>query len=419
MANSYDLAQTSFIFSWVSNFSSYAKGDSQNLAQYVKACLQTENVNPFPHLQTPHITDNPDVSPSLYSQNWKLVWGPGVFSINQRALNTAYIVESQDYYVLAIAGTDPHSIKDWMQEDFNVGEDLNITWSAISSNINLDLKKNKVKADELQSQISFGTALGIQRLVTQLTASDGSTLNMDQFFQNIVTMGGKKSIIVTGHSLGGALAPTIARYITDRYPEKFNQILAMPVAGPTPGNAGYQKDWDAIFQPTSVSGAQSNVNYFNENVFCTADVVPHAWEYITDYPVQVDPNNQLMYTYFQGRFEDLQPVIMWPAGKITDLALIAELGALVLPANHRGKVAHMKTAKHIIGFNFDEGQTSYLPVQSDGNAKITTLTVNPSPTGFGKFLENIGMIHVWSYGQTAFNIGIDFWAKINPVKVES
>src|ERR1041384_6135851 len=60
--------------------------------------------------------------------NWQLVWGPCVFKfplIAKYRDNTVYVAQNtqdKSQYALALSGTNPHEITDWLFEDFLVAD---------------------------------------------------------------------------------------------------------------------------------------------------------------------------------------------------------------------------------------------------------------------------------------------------------
>ncbi|HWO17353.1 MAG TPA: hypothetical protein VNO30_01210, partial [Kofleriaceae bacterium] len=117
--------------------------------------------------------------------------------------------------------------------------------------------------------ISAGANKGLQIL---LAMTDGTSTMLSALTQWITTnkVSGA-TIAVTGHSLGGALAPVLALYMSDTQstPGFAGQSLAVYAsAGPTPGDSGFASTY---------ATAISNGDLTYSSVYNTLDVVPLAW----------------------------------------------------------------------------------------------------------------------------------------------
>jgi hypothetical protein len=88
------------------------------------------------------------------------------------------------------------------------------------------------------------------------------------------------TLAVTGHSLGGALSPTMALYLFDSQKlstgwnanQNINVIAVYATAGPTPGNRSFA---DYI---THTAGLSDTVTYAYSSQYNSLDVIPQAWE---------------------------------------------------------------------------------------------------------------------------------------------
>jgi hypothetical protein len=80
-------------------------------------------------------------------------------------------------------------------------------------------------------------------------------------------------VAVAGHSLGGALSPTLALYLVDKKsdwdPENKASVGAFPTAGPTPGDEGFASYYEKQI-------AANKIYYLSQHN--ALDAVPHAWE---------------------------------------------------------------------------------------------------------------------------------------------
>lgn len=241
------------------------------------------------HQKAPSIA-NPSVIPIL--GNWNLVWGPALIEETDEnhqptgvADNALYVVQCDalafpggptlPVYVVAIAATNPASLYDWETEDFAVSEVVNWTTYNPSEIITSEYNKN-------DPYISKGTATGIGILLgltsPEAAASPGTTL---QQFLTGLRPDTETGIIFCGHSLAGALSPTLALYLQEQQQlEAFDITLVYSTAGPTPGDVNFANRFNNAFPAlpsgwTSQSGDYQSWNTMHWNNY---DVVPHAWQ---------------------------------------------------------------------------------------------------------------------------------------------
>ncbi|HEY6321754.1 MAG TPA: lipase [Thermoanaerobaculia bacterium] len=196
---------------------------------------------------------------------WQLVWGPAVYELptSSQPDNVMFVVRGTDptgapQLVVAIAGTNPYAVLDWIVEDFFVS--IEVFWKS---------------AFALDRMISTGTFIGLSALQTMTpsgslpggTSQPGAGLTLQNFLATQV--GAPIAITVTGHSLGGALAPTLALWLNDTRadwdPAGNASLSVLASAGPTAGNQGFAAYSDAQIGPRIT------------RVHNPLDVVPHAW----------------------------------------------------------------------------------------------------------------------------------------------
>ena len=198
--------------------------------------------------------------------NWKPVWGPIVYandptSNSVHADNTMglYYNADENQFVIAIAGTNGNSPFGWFTEDFSVH--TMVTWESITGVSN-------------SGSIANGTSIGLTILKDKMKNASGETIAtaLTNFLASGTVPNGA-NIAVAGHSLGGALAPTLAMYLlntkTTWDPKGITSITAYPTAGPTPGDKNFAKYYEEEI-------SKKNITYISQHN--SIDIVPHAWQ---------------------------------------------------------------------------------------------------------------------------------------------
>lgn len=194
---------------------------------------------------------------------WETVWGPIVYQHNTDqpsvADNTMYVAKRTDTstpeYVIGVAGTNPDSWFGWLIEDFTLLPMVSWPYASVPSPV---------------PQISQGTNTGINVLFGMV--SSGQTL-IDFLSSTTSAASASFPLWVTGHSLGGALSPTLALALADQQgqagkwdPSSLAQISVLPTAGPTPGDFNFSNYYNLRL-------GSSTSRFWNG-----LDLVPHAWE---------------------------------------------------------------------------------------------------------------------------------------------
>lgn len=191
---------------------------------------------------------------------WKLVWGPVVYADSfigaKTSVNSVFIAspsEHPEQVVIAIAGTNGNSLMGWMLQDFNVKEKIPWPYGTTA----------------LKPHISKGIAYGLGKL--QGLAEQKTANGIDVTVQDYLTANPAiTQIMVTGHSLGGALASVYSLYLEDTKSMWDRTggaaISCLTTASQAPGDADFS-------------------NYYGERladstcrVWNSMDIVPHAFE---------------------------------------------------------------------------------------------------------------------------------------------
>ena len=193
--------------------------------------------------------------------SWELVWGPAVRVPNPVSppANTMFVVRGVDdprRVVVAIAGTNPFSAFDWLIEDARVR--IQRDWTIGNP------------AAGLTPKIANGTDSGLGILLSMMPGPgvQGVGTRLSDFLRSLPP--GPLDICVTGHSLGGALAPALALWLNDSTPAwdatGRAQLSCVAFAGPTPGNGDF-----ATYYASTPLGLRTT------RIHNSLDVVPHAW----------------------------------------------------------------------------------------------------------------------------------------------
>ncbi|MDR3566044.1 MAG: hypothetical protein P4N59_32040 [Negativicutes bacterium] len=227
------------------SFSAYAGESEQNPTAAIQAVLE---------LLEPYIG------------TFRTVWGPAWHTASALDDALAYIVQNAanpaEYYLI-IRGTNTRSLSSWLWQDLAV--DQLIEWSSVPQD-----PEHLSGAPPGAAAIAKGTNLGLDLLLNRMTIPD-QLPPLFTFLQDLAAANCQQIILnVTGHSLGGALAPTLALWLSDRWPAEADaplrpDIYAWSFASPAIGNREFAQYADACLGTKYTS-------YSNP-----LDIVPHAW----------------------------------------------------------------------------------------------------------------------------------------------
>lgn len=200
------------------------------------------------------------------SVDWQVVWGPAIYTFPGAEFqdNMMYVVQqisAPENYVVGVRGTNAKAILDWIEEDLKVW--VKVPWVA-PAGVTVPGKPMISKATE------DGLDVLLNQLIPDRVPGDGK--NITEFLTEVAATG-PVNLLFTGHSLGGALSPTLAlvfkqsQKLTGGWDPNGNaSISTVPFAGPTAGDA----DFATYFN--------SQLGDACDRIYNTLDVVPHAWE---------------------------------------------------------------------------------------------------------------------------------------------
>lgn len=198
--------------------------------------------------------------------DWQIVWGPAIYTFPDAELQDNMMFVAQQIsepanYVVGVRGTNAKAILDWLEEDLKVW--VKVPW-VVPAGVPVQGTPKISKATQ------DGLEVLLEKLIPDGVPGDGQTITE---FLTAVAAKDKVNLLFTGHSLGGALAPTLALSFKQLQnlaggwdPHGNANISTVPFAGPTAGDA----DFATYFN--------SQLGDACDRIYNTLDVVPHAWQ---------------------------------------------------------------------------------------------------------------------------------------------
>lgn len=201
----------------------------------------------------------------IFFGDWTIVLGPYIYQHSPTAnmIDNAIVVfnhASSNTYVVAVAATNPISDFDWVVEDFTVCFTEN--WP------NSDAPAG--------TKISLGTYIGVTNILGMPYASVGqSGSNLQDYLASVASP--EATLIFAGHSLGGALSPTLAAWLygNAQAQKNWKNVYVLPTAGATPGNQQFASFFSEQFP--AITDGDEVYDIWNMVLRNTLDIVPHAW----------------------------------------------------------------------------------------------------------------------------------------------
>jgi|GEM_PF-847139 len=283
MPENYNLCQQAFVLSMRSNWLATLMANQRDTKQNLERLL-------YQHLDQ-FLTD-PKNTPDM-GEGWKIVWGPAVFALTGIADNVAYVAQKAvdpPIYVVATAGTNKFSVFGENDEDGQVA--TTTTWKQAFKE---DFDGNTLLGDYNNPTtapnpcLSTGTALGVRCLLRtrpdpQTNPNDVNPVELFNYLKNLPANQG--TLIITGHSLGGALSPALALALLNPNGGPVNKanwgnVYVLPTAGATPGNDDFASAFATVFPPIPANPPTnpdpSQTEFWNQNIANPHDIVPLAW----------------------------------------------------------------------------------------------------------------------------------------------
>lgn len=246
---------------------------------YLAYCGE-EIITPNPQTQILNLINAAMPSiPPIASPNplWQVVWGPAVYTTPGALYqdNLMFVAQNQSdptQLVIAVRGTNFVADLDWLMEDFDVHQTM--PWPPGSTTSNPS-----------KAMMSESTSVGLQILfamngATYQNGVAGPAMPLLNFL--LKQTSNPIALCVTGHSLGGCLAGSLALYLKDN-PSLWDtsgksNVSCITFAAPTAGNATF-----AAYSDSRFGGAPNPPNWDPalgttcDAVRCNFDVAPLAW----------------------------------------------------------------------------------------------------------------------------------------------
>jgi Lipase (class 3) len=243
---SYSQNQSVFTLSILANLGSAIAGTIEHIESALSSTIDAQLLDFRPEIGT-----------------WTVVWGPAVYLALGSDLpdNVIYVAHAgpdtvtPGQLVVAVAGTNPYSPFDWLLEDSYVEAP--------------DPWPTGIPPLDSNRRVSRGSLFGLSVLQTRIPglSMPGAGIPLTDFLS--AGLPSSRLITVTGHSLGGALSPLFALFLSDTQetwdPAMQTKIACLASAGPTPGNGDFATYFSSQLGPATT-------RFWN-----ALDVVPHVW----------------------------------------------------------------------------------------------------------------------------------------------
>lgn len=213
----------------------------------------------------------------LLHEKFEIVWGPAVLKVTDDSSGEER--------------TDDHVI--YMARNINIKDDYRVAIRGTESLVNIleDLDIDQVEWNVVDSQATSGLKISEGASVALKTIIDGKSNNkpgidvtLFDFISDIESESGDGfDVTVTGHSLGGCLASTLALFFKSIFnalepldPKKKNiRIHSCTFAAPTAGSKSFTDYSAKVFNTDGENKDIYQSNFLR--VYNTNDIVPCAW----------------------------------------------------------------------------------------------------------------------------------------------
>lgn len=233
--------------------------------------------NPEPSILSDINTALQSISSPVDLSSWSVVWGPVAFTEPGAKYqdNLMYVLRNADSadYVIAVRGTNFISQLDWFLEDFEVIETM--PWPVPGA----------VSKCQAGAAISESCSIDLQVLLGP-NMSDPVHGQLSSFLAQLTQQGQPVHLCVTGHSLGGMLASTLALYLLENQggwdASGASTVNCVSFAATTAGNALFAANAAQVFQQAATRGSfpgwDVSLGSNLDNLACSLDVAPLVYD---------------------------------------------------------------------------------------------------------------------------------------------
>ncbi|KAI0904520.1 hypothetical protein F4823DRAFT_567633 [Ustulina deusta] len=214
--------------------------------------------------------------------SWTLSWGPRVYKEIPESPEGgpdnvwfAAVDDIQKVCVVAIAGTASNSLAD-IHQDLDVSNVVEFnTWVKLWSPQGIPPPTCTTPNPGTSPQPPYcakGTCDGVWNIVNNVSTEPGEGTRIDQYLRGLDS---GYTVVFTGHSLGGALAPIVALGLVQANLTGNNDVKVLPSAGVSPGNDTLAAKYAAAFPKDPSAGTGYRV--YNTDYYNVFDIIPQAW----------------------------------------------------------------------------------------------------------------------------------------------